>query len=155
MHCGSVRLCQFDSFWIPFNATNRAVRAAEIALNAKLTFLGPYRHSRWERGVFAPIFLRLGLWQGYRVSSVVQQRADIIVRDSRCDIMQPSPSPFIKWTHICTNWLLLCTHNSLASCLCISACTSRGLLSVFNAPGLCMYVSTKGGVGGFQLKTTN
>lgn len=40
MYCGSVRRCQFDSFWVPFNTTNRAVRVAWITLNAKLTFLG-------------------------------------------------------------------------------------------------------------------
>lgn len=45
MYCGSVRLCQFHSFWVPFNTTNRVVRVAWIALNAKLTFLGPYLYS--------------------------------------------------------------------------------------------------------------
>lgn len=39
MYCGFVRLCQFDSFWVPFNTTNWVVRVAWIALNAKLTFL--------------------------------------------------------------------------------------------------------------------
>lgn len=39
IYCGSVRLCQFDSFWIPFNTTNRVIRVAWIVLNAKLTFL--------------------------------------------------------------------------------------------------------------------
>lgn len=46
MYCGSVRLCQFDRFWIPFNTTNRVIRVAWIALNAKLTFLGPYLQQR-------------------------------------------------------------------------------------------------------------
>lgn len=45
MYCGSVRLCQFHSFWVPLNTTNRVVRVAWIALNAKLTFLGPYLYS--------------------------------------------------------------------------------------------------------------
>lgn len=53
MYCGSVRLCQFDSFWAPFNTTNRVVRVARIALNAKLTFLGPYLHSGREGILFA------------------------------------------------------------------------------------------------------
>lgn len=54
MYCGSVRLCQFDSFWIPFNTTDRVVRVAWLALNAKLTFLGPYLHSKRESILFPP-----------------------------------------------------------------------------------------------------
>lgn len=66
-------------------------------------------------------------------------------------------SPFIKWMHICTNWLLLCTHNSSASrrcylCLHKSWTVKKQLLSVSNAPGtmyVCMCQPRGGGL--FQL----
>lgn len=80
MYCGSVRLCQFDSSWIPFNTTDRVVRVAWLALNAKLTFLGPYLHSRRESILFPlplkPSFSPVRVChRGPRVNSAVQETA--------------------------------------------------------------------------------
>lgn len=78
MYCGSVRLCQFDSFWVHFTTTNRVVRMAWIALNAKLTFLGPCLHSSRECILFTHRHLfSLGQFSlsGGRVDNVIQQTA--------------------------------------------------------------------------------
>lgn len=78
MYCGSVKLCQFDSFWVPFNTTNRVVRVAWIALNAKLTFLGPYLHSSRECIVFTrwrPLSWGQFCLSGAKVNNVIKQTA--------------------------------------------------------------------------------